>query len=141
MKKTFLSLIAVVALFVSGCSTTSTTNTATEQMLVTDIAAGATIGVLQKNPKDAPLFLAGASILQSIASGNGQLTVTQIQPILQAAGQTNNEMAFIEPMVINLVNAYSQGGTTNGVVLNGTVQNVLEWTATGLIQGAQTVPQ
>ena len=135
MKKIIISIIAVAALFVSGCAITS--KTATEQFFVTQGATTATQIILNNkdNMKYAPDFISGAALLTQIANDNLQLTVPEITAALNAAGQTNNAMRFIGPMVVNLATSYAPGGVTNGVVLNGTVQQMMLWSAPGIVNG------
>ena len=137
MKKTLiLPVVLAFAILASfGCATHTAQTTATEQILVTTAAAAGTQSAIQSNPKYAADFAAGAVVLSQLSGGTNQLTVTRVQSILAAAGQTNASVNYIAPLVVNLANSYATQGTNSA--LNATTQQWLGWIATGMAQGVK----
>ena len=128
-----VALTAIVGVLLTGCgSTPSTQQRAIEQMLVTTAATAGTEQALTPpngNPSLRPDFVAAVPLLYALSGSTNQLTVAQVQAILAAAGETNAAIKPLIPLVVNLVNVYTQG--TNGIV-SGNTQMLLGWIADGV---------
>lgn len=133
--KTTLSIICVtlLAILFVGCASTSNQQAQTEQLLVTTGAAAGTITDLQSHPQDAPYFIAGEQILNTLGGSTNQLSAAAVDAALAAAGDTNTTERLIAPLVVNVINAYG-GNATNGLS-NAQIQSICLWAATGIGEG------
>jgi len=127
--------------FTVGCAT----NPQTEQLLVTTAALAGTDALLQSQSDPAQKATTaaevkvGATFVADLAGGTNQLTYAEVQPLLAAAGQTNSSVQLFAPIVLDVLQAYAQNGTsTNSVVLNATTAQLLTWTSTGALQAVQS---
>jgi ABC-type spermidine/putrescine transport system permease subunit II len=130
-----LTLAAIAALTFTGCATTSPSQAAVEQAVVTTGVADGTVLVLNKNPKYEPDFVAGASLLQTIVTGTNSLSATELSNAFETAGKTNAVANMVILNALAIVNAYDANQSTNAVTQNAALKTGASWIVAGINEG------
>jgi len=138
MKKLIVSvsIVAMTAFAFVGCSTTSSSNNATELAAITLAASTGTELAIQSKPANAVYFVGAEQALQTLATGTNAVTISTIEVGLQSAGVTNIVIADSIANAIQLGDSLIAANTsTNTPAQLVAVQQVAGAVANGIQQG------
>jgi hypothetical protein len=135
MKKT-LAIVGLAACIV-GCSTTGN-NTQTEAALVETAASLGTVAALTQYPQYRSEMVTAETVLAAVCSNTNGIPVATVEQLLAQGGVTNQiaDIGIVD--AIQLVDAYAQSQTTNGLTINQTIQNGACWISAGMAQALYT---
>lgn len=137
--KTVIPIAIVASLLLVGCATTSPTESAVVQLVVTESAATATALVVHNNPSFAPDFRLGSEVLTELSTGTNDINMSDVGATLATSGETN---AAVNSIIITAVSSASAflASQTNGVIQQQEVKSVLGWAADGINEGLPLAP-